>query len=105
MRLRLIYNPKPAHKDLGVAAGHRRVNEFGPRYNAQTALEDSLYVPGSGALVFEFGGRPYFPSTSPRVFFDFRYVPATPVIQPTDMCSARVGWQSATRLNRRAWLP
>jgi hypothetical protein len=105
VRLRLIYNPKPAHKDLGVAAGHRRVNEFGPRYNAQTALEDSLYVPGSGALVFEFGGRPYFPSTSPRVFFDFRYVPATPVIQPTDMCSARVGWQSATRLNRRAWLP
>lgn len=105
VRLRLIYNPKPARTDVSVAAGHRRVNEFGPRYNAQTALEDSLYVPGSGALVFEFGGRPYFPSTSPQVFFDFRYVPAAPVIQPTDMRTARVGWQSATRLNLSAWMP
>lgn len=105
VRLRLIYNPKPARKDVAIAAGHRRVNEFGPRYNAATALQDSLYVPGSGALVFEFGGRPYFPSTSPQVFFDFRYVPATPVIQPTDMRAARVRWQSASRLNRSAWLP
>ncbi|NNT92292.1 hypothetical protein [Stutzerimonas nitrititolerans] len=105
IRLRLIYNPKPARKDTTVAAGHRRVNEFGPRYNAATALQDSLYVPGSGALVFEFGGRPYFPSTSPSVFFDFRYVPATPAIQPTDMRPAKVRWQSARRLSLSSTLP
>ncbi|WP_185743862.1 hypothetical protein [Pseudomonas saudiphocaensis] len=105
IRLRLIYNPRPARKDAAVAAGHRRVNEFGPRYNAATALQDSLYIPGSGALVFEFGGRPYFPSTSPSVFFDFRYVPATPAIQPTDMRPARVRWDSARRLNLSARLP
>ncbi|WP_312224347.1 hypothetical protein [Stutzerimonas nitrititolerans] len=105
VRLRLIYNPKPARKDATVAAGHRRVNEFGPRYNAATALQDSLYVPGSGALVFEFGGRPYFPSTSPSVFFDFRYVPATPAIQPTDMRPAKVRWQSARRLSLSSTLP
>jgi hypothetical protein len=105
LRLRLIYNPKPARKDVAVAAGHRRVNEYGPRFNAATALQDSLYVPGTGALVFEFGGRPYFPSTSPEVFFDFRYVPATPAIQPTDMRRTRVRWQSARRLNLGRTLP
>ena len=105
VRLRLIYNPTPASKDLAVAAGHRRVNAFGPRYNAATALQDSLYVPGTGALVFEFGGRPYFPSTSPTVFFDFRYVPATPAIQPTDMRPAGMRWQSARRLSLTSTLP
>jgi len=99
LRLRLIYNPKPARKDLAIAAGHRRVNEYGPRFNAETALQDSLYVPGPNWLVFEFGGRPYFPSTSPEVFFDFRYLPETPAIQPTDMRRTRVRWQSARRLN------
>lgn len=105
LRLRLIYNPKPARKDVTVAAGHRRVNEFGPRFNAETALQDSLYVPGPNWLVFEFGGRPYFPSTSPEVFFDFRYVPETPAIQPTDMRRTRVRWQSARRLNLGRTLP
>lgn len=105
LRLRLIYNPKPARKDLAIAAGHRRVNEYGPRFNAETALQDSLYVPGPNWLVFEFGGRPYFPSTSPEVFFDFRYVPATPAIQPTDMRRTRVRWQSARRLNLGRTLP
>lgn len=105
LRLRLIYNPKPARKDVTVSAGHRRVNEYGLRFNAATALQDSLYVPGSGALAFEFGGRPYFPSTSPQVFFDFRYVPATPAIQPTDMRRAGVRWQSARRLNLGGTLP
>jgi len=105
VRLRLIYNPTPASKDLAVAARHRRVNAFGSRYNAATALQDSLYVPGTGALVFEFGGRPYFPSTSPSVFFDFRYVPATPAIQPTDMRPAGMRWQSARRLSLTSTLP
>lgn len=105
LRLRLIYNPKPARKDVAIAAGHRRVNEFGPRFNAETALQDSLYVPGPNWLVFEFGGRPYFPSTSPSVFFDFRYVPATPAIQPTDMRPAKVRWQSARRLSLSSTLP
>ncbi|WP_313058283.1 hypothetical protein [Stutzerimonas nitrititolerans] len=105
LRLRLIYNPKPARKDVAIAAGHRRVNEFGPRFNAETALQDSLYVPGPNWLVFEFGGRPYFPSTAPSVFFDFRYVPATPAIQPTDMRPAKVRWQSARRLSLSSTLP
>lgn len=105
LRLRLIYNPRPARKDLAIAAGHRRVNEYGPRFNAETALQDSLYVPGPNWLVFEFGGRPYFPSTSPEVFFDFRYVPETPAIQPTDMRRTRVRWQSARRLNLGRTLP
>lgn len=105
LRLRLIYNPRPAREDMKVAAGHRRVNEYGPRFNAETALQDSLYVPGPNWLVFEFGGRPYFPSTSPEVFFDFRYVPETPAIQPTDMRRTGVRWQSARRLNLGRALP
>ncbi len=105
LRLVLIYNPLPAPKDVASRIRARRSNEFGPRFDAATALQDSLYVPGTGALVFEFGGRPYFPSTSPQVFFDFRYVPATPAIQPTDMRSTGVRWQSARRLNLGRTLP
>lgn len=105
LRLRLIYNPQPARKDARVGVGIRRVNEYGPRYNAATALQDSLYVPGSGALTFSFGARPYFPSTSPQVFFDFRYVPATPAIQPTDSGAIDVRWSSARRLNLALRLP
>ncbi|MDH0894217.1 MULTISPECIES: hypothetical protein [unclassified Pseudomonas] len=103
--LSVIYNPKPARKDARVLAGHRRVNEFGPRYNAATALQDSLYIPGTGPLVFSFGGRAYFPPTSPAVYFDFRYEPERPRIQPTDMRPGAVRWQSARRLQRAAWLP
>lgn len=104
LHLRLIYNPKPSVRDVLLACASRRSNEYGPRYNAATALQDSLYIPGSGPLVFDFGGRPYFPSTQPAVFFDFRYEPERPRIQPTDS-SAGVRWESARRLNRAAWLP
>ncbi|OLU23079.1 hypothetical protein BVH03_22885 [Pseudomonas sp. PA15(2017)] len=97
--LRLIYNPMPARKELLLSVGVRRVNEFGPRYDAATALQDSLYVPGTGPLVFSFGGRPYFPSTAPQVYFDFRYEPETPRIQPADTGSVAVQWSSARRLN------
>lgn len=105
VRLCLIYNPLPARKELRLGLGHRRVNEYGPRFDAATALQSSLYVPGSSALAFSFGGQAYFPNTTPQVFFDFRYVPATPAIQPTDMARTAVGWQSARQLNRRSRLP
>ncbi|TBU86793.1 hypothetical protein DNK44_22090 [Pseudomonas dryadis] len=103
--LRLIYNPSPARKDVQLGIGIRRVNEYGPRYDAATALQDSLYVPGNGPLVFNFGGRPYFPSSAPLVFFDFRYVPDTPRIQPTDSGGTGVRWSSARRLNLAMRLP
>ncbi len=103
--LRLIYNPKPARKDVAVAAGFRRSNEHGPRYDAANALQASLYVPGSGPLAFAFGGRPYFPSTSPLVFFDFRYVPQKPAIQPTDTGHIGARWQPARQVNQQLHLP
>lgn len=103
--LSLIYNPKPAVKDAAVGVRQRRVNEFGPRYNAATALQDSLYIPGTGPLVFSFGGKPYFPPTSPAVYFDFRYEPERPRIQPTDMSSGGIRWQSARRLEVASRLP
>lgn len=105
LRLVLIYNPSPARKDVTAGIRARRVNQYGPRHDPATALQASLYVPGSGALVFEFGGRPYFPSTSPSVFFDFRYVPATPAIQPTDSRAGAVRWSSARRLGLHMRLP
>ncbi|WP_244216284.1 hypothetical protein [Phytopseudomonas daroniae] len=103
--LRLIYNPSPARKDAELGIGIRRVNEYGPRYDAATALQDSLSVPGNGPLVFNFGGRPYFPSSAPLVFFDFRYVPDTPRIQPTDSGGTGVRWSSGRRLNLTMRLP
>ncbi|SDF22244.1 hypothetical protein [Phytopseudomonas seleniipraecipitans] len=99
LRLRLIYNPKPARKELGLSVGIRRVNEYGPRYDAETALQDSLYVPGNGPLVFSFSGRPYFPSAAPHVYFDFRYVAETPRIQPADTGAVVVRWSTARKLN------
>ncbi len=105
LALRLIYNPSPARKDVQLGIGLRRVNEYGPRYDAATALQDSLYVPGNGPLVFNFAGRPYFPSSAPVVFFDFRYVPDTPRIQPTDSGAARVRWSSARRLTVAMRMP
>ncbi|RMH85230.1 hypothetical protein EA796_06895 [Pseudomonas sp. AOB-7] len=105
LRLRLIYNPEPALKDVRLGFGHRRSNEFGPRFDAATALQASLYVPGTGPLTFTLGGRPYFPNTSPQVFFDFRQVPATGGIQPTDTARTSLRWQDARRLNLRHRLP
>lgn len=103
--LRLIYNPKPARKEVNLGIGVRRVDEFGPRIDAAAALQASLYVPGSGPLVFSFGGRPYFPSTSPLVFFDFRYEPARPAIQPVDSGGVGARWQDARRLSAQLRLP
>lgn len=105
LSLRLIYNPAPAVRDVRVACPSRRSNEFGPRYSAATALQESLYVPGAGPLAFALGGRPYFPSSQPQVFFDFRYEPPRPRIQPTDSGRAAVRWESARRLNLGMRLP
>ena len=103
--LRLIYNPAPAWKDATVRGPSRRVDAFGPRYDAAGALQASLYIPGTLPLAFSFGGRAYFPPTSPLVFFDFRYVPAAPRIQPVDSALGGVRWQDARRLNLQARLP
>jgi hypothetical protein len=105
VRLRLIYNPKPAAKDAFVRGRARRSNEYGPRFDAAAAVEASLYVPGNGPLSFSFGGQRYTPPSSPLVFFDFRYEPARPPIQPTDTGGQALRWQSARRLNQRSWLP
>lgn len=105
LRLVLIYNPVPATKDVATRIRARRSNEYGPRFDAARAIEASLYVPGSGALSFNFGGQAYVPSTSPLVFFDFRYVPATPAIQPTDTGGVGVRWQDARRVNLAMRVP
>lgn len=98
VRLRLIYNPKPARKDADLTGTSRRVDEHGPRYDAAAELRASLYIP-SLPLAFSFGGRPYFPPTSPLLFFDFRYRPPRPRIQPTDS-GAAPAWGTARQINQ-----
>ena len=105
VRLRLLYNPMPAVKDAFVRGRARRVNEHGPRFDAAAAVQASLYVPGSGALAFSFGGQRYAPPSTPLAFFDFRYVPERPPIQPTDTGRLGLRWHSARRLNRGQRLP
>ena len=105
LRLVLIYNPVPATKDVANRIRARRSNEYGPRFDSARAIEASLYVPGTEALGFSFGGQAYVPSTTPLVFFDFRYVPATPAIQPTDTGGVGVRWQDARRVNLAMRVP
>lgn len=105
VRLVLIYNPMPAKKDVQVATTSSRVDAFGPRRDAAALLQASLYVPGNGPLAFNFGGRPYFPPSSPLVLFNFQYTPAKPRIQPVDSALGGVRWQDARRLNLQARLP
>lgn len=100
VRLRLIYNPKPARKDTAPGVRYQRSDEFGPRRDAAQIRQASLYVPGSGPLVFAFDGARYSPSSSPLVFFDFRYDPPNPPIQPVDS-GASPGWGTAQVINRR----
>lgn len=104
VRLLLIYNPAPPARDSNHALRTRRSDETGPRRNAASVISAGLYVPGSGPLMFEFAGRPYFPPTSPEVFFDFRYTPPVVRIQPVDSGVA-ARWQSARRLNLGRTLP
>ncbi|WP_258872527.1 hypothetical protein [Pseudomonas citronellolis] len=84
MRLRLLYNPRPAQKDLGAGPSWHRSDEFGPRRDPDQALRDSLYVPDQVGLSFSFGGAHYVPSSVPLLFFDFRYTPASYAVQPVD---------------------
>lgn len=105
VRLRLIYNPMPTARDARVLARARRSNEYGPRFDAAAAVAASLYIPGNGPLAFSFGGLRYTPPSSPLVFFDFRYEPVRPPIQPTDSSRLGLRWQDARRLNRASWLP
>lgn len=99
LSLRLIYNPKPARKDSFISSPVRRVDEFGRRNDAAGELQDSLYLPGVVPLAFNFGGRPYFPSTTPLVFFDFKYTAPSHRIQPVDSGGLALPWQSARRLD------
>ncbi|TBW40139.1 hypothetical protein E0E54_00750 [Azotobacter chroococcum] len=100
VRLRLLYNPQPARKDLGTAQAFQRCDEFGPRYDAAEALRRSVYLPGTLPLAFDFAGARYSPGTTPEVFFDFVYIAPTRAIQPVDSGSAD-RWQSARRLDLR----
>lgn len=98
VRLLLIYNPAPPARDSSHTLRTRRSDETGPRRNAASVISAGLYVPGSGPLMFEFAGRPYFPPTSPEVFFDFRYTPPVVRIQPIDSGVA-ARWRPARTLN------
>ena len=103
--LRLIYNPKPSRHDSSIGSPVRRVDEFGRRRDALSDLQGSLYLPGVVPLAFNFGGRPYFPSSSPLVFFDFRYTEPSYRIQPVDSGGIGARWQSARRVDLRRRLP
>jgi hypothetical protein len=103
--LRLIYNPKPSRRDASIGSPVRRVDEFGRRHDAAGELADSLYIPGVVPLAFNFDGRPYFPSTTPLVFFDFKYAAPSHRIQPIDSGGLGVRWQSARRLDAVKRLP
>ncbi len=105
LRLRLIYNPMPARKDHAVRSPSRRSDEFGPRRDAAAILKASLYVPGAGPVAFNFGGRLYFPPTTPQVFFDFRYTAPSPRIQPVDSGAVGVRWQGARRPGLQVRMP
>lgn len=101
-RLRLIYNPRPARKDVGNRQAYQRCDEYGPRYDAALQLQSSLYVPA--LLAFAFAGARYTPGSAPEVFFDFRYVAPARAIQPVDS-GAPAGWGAARQLNRYLRLP
>ncbi|WP_201752554.1 hypothetical protein [Pseudomonas knackmussii] len=94
VRLRLIYNPRPAQKDMGSGQVWYRADEFGPRFDAAQERQASLYVPPAGAVEFSFSGKRYVPSTSPLVFFDFHYTSPRHAIQPVDS-GARVRFTPA----------
>ncbi|SDS29434.1 hypothetical protein SAMN05216198_1630 [Halopseudomonas litoralis] len=96
-RVTVSYNPAPAKKDASTAPRYQRVDEYGPRYDAALEVGRSLYVPGNGPLVFNFGDERYAPSNSPSVFFDFRYVPPARVIQPVDS-GAAFSWRPARQV-------
>lgn len=103
-RVTVAYNPAPATRDASTAPRYQRVDEYGPRYDAALEVERSLYVPGNGPLVFNFGGQRYTPSASPTVFFDFRYVPPSRVIQPVDS-GAQMHWRPARQVGLPMQLP
>tara|TARA_R110000751_G_scaffold276691_1_gene377841 strand:+ start:4328 stop:6091 length:1764 start_codon:yes stop_codon:yes gene_type:complete len=96
--VRLFYNPAPAAKDADTAPRYQRSDEHGPRWDAATELLRSLYVFGAGPLAFNFGGQHYSPSNVPSVFFDFRYIAPSRVIQPVDS-RASVRFRPAHQIN------
>lgn len=98
-RLRLIYNPMPGKKDHYAAVRWGRVDEHGQRFDAATELKNSLYIPNTVPLVFDFGGQRYNPNTSAPLFFDFKYVPARHAIQPVDSTATRIRWGTAKQIN------
>lgn len=103
-RVTVAYTPAPAAKDASTSPRYQRVDEYGPRYDAALEVERSLYVPGNGPLVFNFGGDRYTPSSTPTVFFDFRYVPSARVIQPVDS-GAVLHWRPARQAMLSMQLP
>jgi len=84
VRLRLIYNPKPARKDTASGQAWFRSDELGQRFDAAAERAASLYIPKAGVVEFSFSGERYIPSTTASVFFDFRYTARPHAIQPVD---------------------
>ncbi|WP_371369945.1 hypothetical protein ACA097_09500 [Pseudomonas sp. QL9] len=84
VRLRLIYNPKPARKDTASGQAWFRSDELGQRFDAAAERAASLYIPKAGVVEFSFSGERYIPSTTAAVFFDFRYTARPHAIQPVD---------------------
>lgn len=99
LRLKLIYNPKPAEKDKQVSARFKRSGEFKRPVDPSIALELSLYVPRT-PLAFNFGGKAYMPATTPQVYFDFHYSPERLGITPVDSGSSRIRWGNASTVER-----
>lgn len=98
-RLRLIYNPQPAHKDSHSNVSWGRVNEYGPRFDAQAELKRSLYIPNTLPLLFSFGSKGYNPKNSSPVFYEFQYVRPWHAIQPVDSIATRIRWGNAKQIN------
>ena len=98
IRCRLIYNPLPAEKDISLRARFRRSGELKTRLDPEQVVQASLYRPGE-ILTFLFGGKPYIPTSSPLVFFDFSYSAPSSGILPADS-SIRTRWSDSRKLDQ-----
>lgn len=99
IKLHVLYNPKPRDIDQDASAEWLRVDDFGKRPNPAQILRDSLYLPNTLPLAFNFAGRRYSPLQNGEAFFDFRYIPPEPKLQPVDGRSERIRWGEAKQIN------
>lgn len=97
--LRVRFKPRLPEKDMDQLARYGRVDEFGPRRSPEQIMRDSLYLPNTVPVVFEFGGRRYQPALMPELVFDFRYQPKQYRSQPVDSGASRIRWGTAEQIN------